>query len=161
MTGEIIADGRPLENNPWVLPLLVCASEVQWVTGLCAGIVRQFLGSGGGMIEQRSYSKPSLNDTSTAGVGRTSRFSPVEVASPPRRTRVGHRRMRSILAIPTYTSGWSACATRCGGRANRANFGIQRVIGFNTPGLPVAANAALKSTVTTSRQIQFGMKLIW
>ena len=43
-----------------------------------------------------------------------------------------------------------------------ANFGFQVVNIFNCQGQPVPANAGVKPpTVTTSRQIQFGMKLIW
>ena len=45
---------------------------------------------------------------------------------------------------------------------NRANFAAQVVSPFNSQGLPVVANAALKPpTVTKSRQIQFGLKLIF
>ena len=45
---------------------------------------------------------------------------------------------------------------------NRPNFGLPVTNIFNGAGQPVAANAAVKPpTVTTSRQIQFGMKLIW
>ena len=45
---------------------------------------------------------------------------------------------------------------------NRPNFGFQVVNLFNGQGQAVPANAGVKPpTVTTSRQIQFGMKLIW
>ncbi len=45
---------------------------------------------------------------------------------------------------------------------NRPNFGFQVVNLFNGQGQAVSANAGVKPpTVTTSRQIQFGMKLIW
>jgi len=44
---------------------------------------------------------------------------------------------------------------------NRTNFGTAIATVFNSSGLPVQANSALTSTATTSRQIQFGLKLIW
>jgi Carboxypeptidase regulatory-like domain/TonB dependent receptor-like, beta-barrel len=45
---------------------------------------------------------------------------------------------------------------------NRPNFGFPVVNLFNGQGQAVSANAGVKPpTVTTSRQIQFGMKLIW
>lgn len=45
---------------------------------------------------------------------------------------------------------------------NHPNFGSQVVSPFNSSGQPVPANAALKPpTVTTARQIQFGLKLIF
>jgi len=45
---------------------------------------------------------------------------------------------------------------------NRPNFGTLLVSVFNSQGLPVPASAALQPpSVTSSRQIQFGMKLIW
>lgn len=45
---------------------------------------------------------------------------------------------------------------------NRANFGGQLLNIFNSQGQPVPANAALlPPTVTRSRQIQFGLKLVW
>jgi hypothetical protein len=44
---------------------------------------------------------------------------------------------------------------------NRANFGLQVFTPFNSSGQPVIANTALKSTVTSSRQIQLGLKFLW
>ena len=44
---------------------------------------------------------------------------------------------------------------------NRANFATALLTPFNSQGLSVPANAALRSTATRSRQIQFGMKFIW
>ena len=45
---------------------------------------------------------------------------------------------------------------------NRANFGTALTTVFNSQGQPLLGNAALvPPTATTSRQIQFGMKLIW
>jgi hypothetical protein len=45
---------------------------------------------------------------------------------------------------------------------NRANFDAHLVTAFNSQGQTVPVNAALITpTVTTSRQIQFGLKFIW
>jgi hypothetical protein len=45
---------------------------------------------------------------------------------------------------------------------NRTNFGARWFQAFNGKGVSIPANAALKApTVTTSRQIQFGLKFVW
>ena len=45
---------------------------------------------------------------------------------------------------------------------NRTNYSTRTVSGFNSQGLPVLANSALRPpTTTSSRQVQVGMKFIW
>ena len=44
---------------------------------------------------------------------------------------------------------------------NRANFGIPGVIMLTTSGAPSPSAGVVTSTATTSRQIQFGMKLLF
>jgi hypothetical protein len=45
--------------------------------------------------------------------------------------------------------------------ANRANFGLPANQLFNADGSPVASAGLITSTITTSRQLQLGLKLLW
>jgi hypothetical protein len=44
---------------------------------------------------------------------------------------------------------------------NRANFGIPLRVIFDTQGRPIGSAGQIKNTVTTSRQIQFGLKFLF
>lgn len=44
---------------------------------------------------------------------------------------------------------------------NRANFGIPNYLTTNTNGTPRSTAGQVTTTATTSRQLQFGLKLLW
>jgi len=44
---------------------------------------------------------------------------------------------------------------------NRANFGVPNALTLNPDGTPRATAGLITTTTTTSRQLQFGMRLVW